>query len=204
MNIKSIAATAAAAAMMAVASPSFASVVTIDFEGINDQGFIHNFYNGGTDIPASSGATPASGPNYHIAFGDALVPGLYDSAPSGSMIMFPFGEGAIDATMSGTDGFSFSNALSFSYIASSDFSIVVRDAASAVIATFDLLAADSWTTRTFSFEGYAKSFDFSQGAAALAGFDDITVNEVPIPAAGWLLASGLAALGGRMRRKRIA
>jgi len=56
-----------------------------------------------------------------------------------------------------------------------------------------------WDLVSLSFSGIAQSIQF--GSAAGAGFDNVSVNAVPLPAAVWLVLSGLGGLGF-MRRKR--
>ncbi len=216
MNIKSIATAAAVAGLLACAAPSFAAPVTLTFEGANSYGSIAEFYNGGTDIPSPSSIPAASGPNYHMSFGlDALAftndVGTFSGEPSPGTIMSPVGS---SASLFATDGTSFVGSLSFYYSAVQDFSVDILDATDSVIGTLSLLANNGscstvafcvWTQASTNFEGAAKSIRFGGGFDALnggiAGFDDITVTSVPVPAAAWLLASGLAVLG-RMRRKR--
>lgn len=218
MNIKSTATAAAVAGLLACASPSFAAPVTITFEGPNSFGFIDEYYHGGTDVPGDSSHAPVSGPNYHVTFGpDAMALSndgtgggpngeFFSNAPSPGTILAPVGS---SASMFAADGTSFMGSLSFYYSAAEDFSVDILDATDSVIGTLNLLANNGscgdapfcfWSLASTNFEGMGKSISFGNGAG-IAGFDDVTVNAVPVPAAGWLLASGLA-LFGRMRRKR--
>jgi hypothetical protein len=215
MNNKTIA--ASAALLLAAASPSFAAPVTLGFEGANNGGFVTNFYNGGTDLPSNeSSQDPASGTNYGISFGGGFMALANDefftyftNAPSATVVT---SVDANDALMSATGNYSFMEALSFSYSANEAFTLRVLDASNFVLATFDLAATNGscatdspfcvWAAATLNFEGVAKAFDFGD-STYIAAFDNIAVSEVPVPAAGWLLASGLAALS-RMRRKRVA
>ncbi len=71
----------------------------------------------------------------------------------------------------------------------------------------NVLASVTITTQTFiDFGGYTGIsriyFDDSSSAAGLA-FGEITFQAVPIPAAAWLFGSGLLALGGMSRRKKV-
>ncbi len=216
MNKKVI---AASALLLAAASPAFAEPITLTFEGANSTGFLTNFYNGGTDIPTNlANQSPASGTNYGIAFGGSFA-ALANDDPE-----FPYFTGArsptvmnlldgADALMTATRaGYGFIDGLSFTYSATEAFSIRVLDANSDVLATFLLGTTNDdcgpasfcgWSTSSLlTFNGIAKYIDFS-GSAGVAAFDNLAVNQVPVPAAGWLLASGLAALA-RSRRKRVA
>lgn len=215
MNTRTIA--VSAALLLAAASPSFAEPVTLDFEGANNGGFITDFYNGGTDIPSNdSSQDPASGTNYGISFGGGIMALANDefftyfhNAPSAT-VMYSVDSSA--ALMTATGNNAFIDGLSFTYSADEAFTLSVLDASSIVLATFNLGATNdecgetsfcAWTTTSLlAFSGIAKYVDFGD-ATYIAAFDNLNVNEVPVPAAGLLLASGLAALS-RMRRKRVA
>lgn len=225
MNIKPFAAIAALG-LAAFATPGLATPVTLTFEGANSFGFIDNFYNGGTDIPGvEPSGVPASGTNYNILFGadamalanDGMGPGPngeYFSNASSATILAPVGS---SASMYATHGVSFIDSLSFSYSSNQAFTVDVLDAGDNVLGSLNLAATNGscgespycvWSQATLNFSGAGKTVRFGGGYDALAGmtvaaFDDIVVSEVPVPAAGWLFASGLAALG-RMRRKRAA
>ena len=60
----------------------------------------------------------------------------------------------------------------------------------------------NWDLVSLTFGGAAKSIQF--GTALGAGFDNISVNAVPLPAAAWLLVSALAGFGAVMRRRHAA
>jgi len=52
--------------------------------------------------------------------------------------------------------------------------------------------------------GTAESVTFSANTSGATEFDDVQVSPVPLPAAAWLMVSGLAGLGGMIRRRRTA
>jgi hypothetical protein len=224
MNNKPIAIAAAFAGLLACATPSFAAPVTLTFEGTNGFSFVSEYYNGGTDIPGTSSQTAASGPNYGVSFGlDAMTvindgTGLgpngeyFTNAPSAT-VMAPVGS---SASLMATGQSSFIDSLSFSYSANQAFTLNLLDAGDNILASFDLAATNGsctdltycvWTQASLDFSGAARSISFGGGYdlvnGTIAAFDNITVNAVPVPAAGWLLASGLLMLG-RMRRKQTA
>ncbi len=58
-----------------------------------------------------------------------------------------------------------------------------------------------WDTVSLEFGGIARSITFGD-AVEVAGFDNVTVNAVPLPAAGWLLMSALGGIGAWSRRRR--
>jgi hypothetical protein len=200
------------AAGLLSAAPAFAATVTLDFEGANSFASINNFYNGGTD---SAGA---SGPNYGISFGgdalalsnDALGP-YYSNAPTPGTIMTAVG-GA--ASLNAPTGFG--GTASFYYSSSDNASVSIYsglNGSGTLLGSFALAAnsqngcADTpfchWDLASLNFSGIAQSIQFGS-AANLAGFDNVTVSTVPLPAAGWLLLSALGGLGVVARRKRTA
>ncbi len=114
------------------------------------------------------------------------------------------GAGGYSASLTATNGNSFIGSVSFFYSAVQAFTVDVLDAGNSVLATLNLAANNGscgaspycfWSEASLDFSGAAKSIRFGGGYDALnsttiAGFDNITVNAVPVPAAGWLLASG--------------
>jgi hypothetical protein len=206
VNLKLISALAAGF----FAAPAFAAPVTLDFEGTSSFSSIADFYNGGAD------GNGASGTNFGASFGldalalqnDVLGP-YFSNAPSGSTIMTAVGP---DAALNVAEGFA--NAISFSY---SSLAATTVSLFSGLNGTGDLLGtisldanaqnggcADSplcyWGSTTFLFSGIAKSIQFGS-AANVAGFDNVAFAPVPVPAAGWLLMSGLGLVAGWRRRK---
>ena len=207
------------AAALVCAAPAF-SATTLDFEGAGDYNFINNYYNGGTNDGGNTG------PNYGISFGpDALAAantGNFSNQPSGTTIMAavqPFDNNLnllpTHAAMNVAAGFI--GEASFWYSSGEATTVNIYsglDGTGSVLATF-VLAANAtsdgcsdttfchWDKLTQTFAGVAKSIDFSS-AVGVAGFDDISIAPVPLPAAAWLLMSALGGLGTMVRRRRDA
>jgi hypothetical protein len=185
-----------AAALMA--GSAHASLVTLDFETPPSFQSIGSFY----------------GPN--ITFGgdalaiqnDALGP-YFSNAPSPIGVLAPVGP---DATMN--VGLGFTGSASFFYSANAASSVGVwsgMNGSGTLLGTFSLAnntgmctdpAFCNWSLASVAFGGVAHSITF--GDAAGMGFDNVSVNVVPLPAAGWLLAMGLGGFGFAARRRRKA
>jgi hypothetical protein len=190
------------------AAPAFSAVI-LDFQGVGDYSFINEYYNGGT---SESGAP---GPNFGISFGpDALVAtnnpsfdSYYSNAPTPS-IMSPIGA---DAALNLAVGFA--GTASFFYSSAEAATVSIYSGLNGtgdILGTFTLLAnaqngcSDTsfchWDQTSVDFAGIAQSIQF--GSALGAGFDNVTVAPVPLPAAIWLLGSSLLGLGGVARRRK--
>lgn len=198
----------ALAAGLLCAAPAFSA--TLDFQGAGEYNFIGDYYNGGTNDAGASGV------NYGISFGpDALALAntadftYFSNAPTPGILA---AVGA-DAAMNVAAGFT--GTVSFWYSSSEDTTVTLFSGLNGTgteLGTFSLLAnaqngcSDTpfchWDFASFSLEGVvAQSIQFG-GTAGLAGFDNVSVSPVPLPAAGWALLSALGGLGALARRKR--
>lgn len=205
------------------AAPAFSAPVTLDFEGVHNFGSVNDFYNGGFDIPANlAGTTPASGVNYGIHFGGDVLgvtnAGLgpneqaFTNLPTASATVISVV--GPDAAMNVASGFA--GTVSFYYSSTAAADIMVYDGLNGtgnVLATYSLLnnaqsngctdsAFCNWSLASFNFSGVAQSIQFAS-AAGVAGFDNVSVSAVPLPAAAWLLLSGLGGLGVFGRKRNV-
>jgi hypothetical protein len=206
VNFKLIAALAAG---LLSAAPAFSAAVTLDFEGASSFASIADFYNGGTDTEGASGS------NYGVLFGgDALALSndqdftYFSNAPTPGSILAPVGP---DAALNAASGFAGTVSFYYSTAAAATVSIFSGlDGTGDLLGTFSLLTnaqngcGDAsychWDLASLTFAGVARSIQF--GTAAGAGFDNVTIAPVPLPAAVWLLLSGLTGFGTLARRKR--
>jgi hypothetical protein len=168
--------------------------VTLNFEGLQDNEPILNYYNGGLGGGVGGGVGSGPGPNYGVVFGaDALAivsesaggTGNFSGNPSGNTIAFFLtGPGVIMNVPKG-----FTTGFSFSYSSADNIgSLTVYDGLDGtgnVLATISLAATGTpcngsqftfscWKARGVAFTGLAKSVNFS-GTANQIGFDDITL-----------------------------
>jgi hypothetical protein len=207
-RIKNLALIAALTALGSVSS--FASVVTLTFEGLGDETSIGNYYDGG------------AGGNLGINFGpDSLAlisvlnggTGNFANAPSGDTIAFFLGgPGDVMNVAAGFDtGFSFYYAAAFS---GSVGVFSGLDGTGTQLATLSLPTTSNpysvWVPIGVTFAGTAQSVVFS-GSADFIGFDNITLgSETPGAAApdggssALLLSVGLLGLAGFARRRKVA
>jgi hypothetical protein len=205
------------AAGMLSAAPSFATTITLDFEGASGYGFIDNFYNGGTDIPANNTTTPTSGVNYGVSFGlDAIAYtnddfANFSNAPTPGTVLAAVGP---DAALNFAGGFT--GPLSFYYSSNAVTQVQVfsglNGTGNLLLPAFELKinAQDGcddtnfchWDLISLNIDGIGQSIQFGS-AIYTAGFDNITINSVPEPGTLPLLLSGI---GGvlLMRRRKAA
>lgn len=191
------------AAGLISAGPVSAALVTIDFESAPSFASIGNFY---------SGLGVSFGPDAQAIQNDALGP-YFSNAPSPIGIMAPVGT---DAAMNVVSGFNGVASLYYSASGAATVSIWSGlNGTGSALGAFNLTnnsqsngCADSpycnWTLASFDLGlNVAKSITFGN-ATNLAGFDNVSVNEVPLPAALPLLAFGLAGMGTLSRRRKKA
>jgi hypothetical protein len=198
------------------------SALSLDFEGLQDQEDILEFYNGGT------GSLGSSGVDYGISFvegaqalidSDAGGTGSFANEPTADTIAFWLT--GSDLLMNVVGGFD--TGFSFFYSSKTDATVTVYDApdgGGSALGTIDLSAQYNigcggdptgdfcnWTAGGVAFTGTALSVSFS-GTANFTAYDNITFGSdvpegrVPVPAAVWLFGSGLLALVAVARRKR--
>ncbi len=207
-----------AAASVLAAVPAFAAPLSFDFDGIGSTASILEYYNGGLD---GSGAGP--GVNYGASFGGALQ-GFTNSPPfeyftedplkATGGVMAVFGSGA-DARLTFAPGVSLIDEISFAYSANDAVRISVHSAlgdevGAQLLGSTNASCGDTpfctWQLATITLSGAGQYIDFSGAFDAdfggLAGFDNLNVSAVPLPAAAWLLMSGLGAIGAMARRRK--
>lgn len=212
---------AGALALLLAPTIGSAATITLDFEGVGDNGVVGDFYNGG------------AGGDYGISFTNAL--GLVDSDAGGTgnfaneptadtVIYFIDGSASIMNVVAGfITGFSF-----FFTSTDSPGSVTVFDGLNGtgnVLASLSLPALgsaglgdpggtfDTWDNVGVSFVGSAYSVSFG-GAANNIAFDNITLGSetagsvggvetstVPLPASALLMLGALGGLGLTRRRK---
>ena len=214
MRNKLIVGGAIAALALAAAGAASAGVITLTFEGLQNNEPINNYYDGGM-----GGFGSGPGPNYGITFGSnslALIEasagggGNFTNPPSGVTIAyFLTGAGDVMDVAAG-----FNTGFSFFYADQVGFTGVV-DVYSGLDGTGSLLASLSLPSTPdpynvfvpvgVSFAGTAESVVFG-GSANFIGFDNITLGSknptVPEPATWSLMLVGVGGLGAMLRSRR--
>jgi hypothetical protein len=212
------------AVIFVLAVPSArAGTIVLNFEGLQDQEPVLNYYNGGF---GGNGSGP--GPSFGITFGpDSLAiisgaaggTGNFSGAPTmPTVLFFLSGPGDVMDVPAG-----FTTGFSFFYSAINEPGVVTvwsgLNATGTMLASLDLSVTPSepgtpgcpygqycpWFPVGVTFEGTAESVNFS-GTANHIGFDNITLGSktpvVPEPATVMLFGSGLLGLVGLVRRRR--
>jgi hypothetical protein len=196
----------ALAASLLSAAPAFS--LTLDFQDVGGYNFVGEYYNGGTN---DVGAT---GPNYGVSFGGDILGMTNDE-------FFTYytneeNPGAIaavgsNAAMNVANGFT--GEVWFNYSATAATTVTVwsgLNGTGTLLGTFDLAATNdactevsfcNWGLGQLNLAGVAHSIQFGD-SVGVAGFDNVTVNQVPVPAAAWLMMSALGGLGLARRNKK--
>ncbi|MEJ0037489.1 MAG: VPLPA-CTERM sorting domain-containing protein [Gammaproteobacteria bacterium] len=201
MNIKLISALTVTA-LLSVA-PAFAAPVTLTFEDVTSGTPVGDLYLGTTGISFGGDVLGVVNDEFSQFFTGAPSPigVITDVGPASAM---NFAEGA------------FANAVTFSYAATDVGTVTAWSGLNGTgtqLGTFSLAANSAscaettpfclWQAATLSFTGsLAKSITFDTGG--FGAFDNVEVQAVPLPAAGWLLMSALTGFGAWRRKQRAA
>jgi hypothetical protein len=193
----------AAAASICAASPAFSSM-TFDFEDVSNSPLVTLTGGAAVGIKASDWLTPfvndgSSGTTFTLP------------AVNGNVVMYvvePTDGTRAEISMSSAIG-GFADAISFDYASTDATTVNLRDGSGTLLYAWALAATgdfNTWATASKTFTqmgitGLVNSIDFT-GTGAVAVFDNVTVNAVPLPAAALLFPMGAAALGISARRKR--
>lgn len=206
----------AVALLFGAATTVHAQAITLDFEGLQNQEYVENFYNGGT------GSEGSSGTNYGVEFGDdllAFIGGNYANPPSPDTILVPAER---ETTINVAAGFS--GLLSLFYTSANSVTIRIYDQ---VDGNGNLLASGTfpqqnddggctgagfcnWTLVSIPFSGSARSISLD-APPYQSGFDNISLGTrtdqlAPIPSLSFLatllLATALGALTFASKRRR--
>lgn len=222
MTTQRLTAAAAVALSIAAASPSFADTVSYDFDPVSGQSFGSGAANTSVTIGnATFTQANAGSANYAFTFGPNG--GLFSNIGGGSGTVLSSG-GNAGANPSGAPAsltISFASAvtsISFDY-ANSDFVYTPNggDTLTATIngtqvatanPTFSSSNGDFYAEGSFSYTKPSGFTSITLTSTDAAGAEDLvlgdltaTTTPVPIPAGIWLMGSGLAAMGFKLRRR---
>jgi hypothetical protein len=207
---------AVATAVIMTALPTSASVVMLDFEGMQSYENVGDFYNGGAG--ANYGVSVGAG---GWAWNSSDVPGVWANEPSPEGILMFLGRTPADSFINYSAGFT--TGFSFFYTSLQTGSVSVYDGLSGtgnVLGTIALAAQDNvgctetpnfcnWTNVGVSFSGTALSVSFADVTELNVGFDNVTfgsavasVAAVPEPETYALMLAGLAVVGAAARRRQ--
>ena len=212
----------AAAILLGLALAPQVNALALDFEGLQDQEAILDFYNGGT------GSMGSSGVDYGVSFdANALALIDFDAGGSGNFANEPsadtvaFWLAGSDLLMNVAGGFD--TGFSFFYSSSTVATVKVYDGLNGtgnIIGEIDLIAQFdencagdpngtfcNWTAAGVDFAGTALSVSFA-GTANQTGYDNITFGSstpeiVPEPTITALLGIGLVGMTLARRRRRV-
>ena len=223
---------AVGALMGLAAMQAHASTIVLPLGGLHTGANILNYFDGGSDSVPNDGTGPNLGITFSsnatvqkAGSNAATGAGKFENEPSGQgeILYFSSANPATANALNFAAGFT---GVSFSYSLSANSSAFagVADLWSGLNGTGTLLGTLSlnaaaattncavrtdayctWSFATDSNFGTAESLTFgSNSTASFTEFDGVTLttSPVPLPAAGWLMISGLASLGGWMRRRR--
>jgi hypothetical protein len=182
-----------------------AAPVTLTFEGLQNDEFVSDYYNGGHAGYLDQGSGP--GPSDGITFGETAYAVTqsgfgFSNNPSGVTAMSPdlaTGGAFLDDTGGFSDGVSFYYSCNAGTSSASIFS--GTDGTGQLLATVSLPANSSgynvFSYVNQSFSGVAESVVFTNGDGRFATlYDDVTVGAAPVPepATGGIIISGIVAL----------
>jgi hypothetical protein len=201
----------ALAAGLLSSAQAFAAPVTITFDPL---GY-------GTQIGDTYASQGVSFSADALAVDNSLG-AFIDGNPSGGSAMFGSAPSVYMNSSSALPGYGFIGDVTLSYASLAPLTIGVFDGLNGSGTQLATLSLDNsagnancttaalcvWNQVTLNFSGLAKSIAFigisDSVNGTTAAFDSVSVNAVPVPAAGWLLMSALGGLGTMVRRKRVA
>ena len=212
-------------------SPASAIILGVDFEGIGSQAVIDEFYNGGIDSQGNSGpdlglqfaGTSSAAVDSDVSLNFTFT-NLFANEPSPNTVMFYARDEKYSHDGFGVVNFaeSFDTGVSFFYSQKSAISYLevfegLNGTGTSLGEFFltqnhddDSCGGDptgifcNWDIAAFQFDGVAQSI-VVRGAPEKVLFDNLTLGSlepVPLPAAAWLLGSGLLGFAAIRRRRQ--